>query len=350
MARETAAFSLPAFLRPAILRPPPFRFLQIPIDPYIALSSHPVLQLQSVTKRFGSFTAVDQLSLGVLQGGVFGLLGPNGAGKTTTIRMIMGIFDADHGEILLDGRPLTTESRSRIGYLPEERGLYKKMPVADHLEYLGRLRGLSPRDARQKSAQFLERVGLGDWSRRRVEDLSKGMAQKVQFCAALLHEPSLVILDEPFSGLDPLNRQLLMDWLNELQANGVTIVLSSHQMETVENLCDSIALINRGRVLIDGNLRAIKERFGESRVRLRMEGEVDPIPGAPGVAHALRRDDGDWDVELQPHADTQALLAHFMTVGPVARFERHQPTLQELFVTLVGEDVPDPDIAEAAAV
>lgn len=292
------------------------------------------VEIDHVTKRFGAFVAVDDLTLNVPEGTVFGLLGPNGAGKTTTIRMILNIFRPEAGEIRIDGAPVNDSVRRAVGYLPEERGLYKKMRVGEQLEYLARLRGLDKTQARTRSKSYLERIGLADWAGRKVEDLSKGMQQKVQFCAALIHEPTLVILDEPFSGLDPINSQLLIDWMAELSRDGVTIILSAHQMETVERLCKSIALINHGRLLVSGDLREIKRRHGGSRVRLEMADGVEFTPSGREVREA-RQVEHHWEIELAEGADGSELLREAMRHGAVTRFERVVPTLQELFVQFV---------------
>lgn len=294
------------------------------------------VDIDRVTKRFGAFTAVDDLSITIPSGSLFGLLGPNGAGKTTTIRMMLKIFYPDEGQILFDGRPLDEREKARMGYLPEERGLYKKMRVAEQLEYLGRLKGLDGPTARKRSREFLERLHLADWSRKKVEELSKGMAQKIQFAAALIHDPSFVVLDEPFSGLDPINAQLLLDWMDELHRRGVTIVFSTHQMETVERLCEQIALINRGRVLVEGKLAEVKKRFGLSKVRLQIEASNGYEPRVDGVVQAEQRS-GVWEIELRDGDDGQRLLGEAMQHGRVVKFERVEPTLQELFVRLVRE-------------
>ncbi len=221
------------------------------------------LELAGLRKTFGDFVAVDDVSLAVPAGTIFGLLGPNGAGKTTTIRMIMDILAPDAGEIRLFGRPRTRGDLERIGYLPEERGLYRKMTVADHLAFLGELRGLSRRDATARAGNWLERLDIADRAQRKVEELSKGLQQKVQIAGTLIHEPELVILDEPFSGLDPINQSLFKDLLAEYKRQGRTILFSTHVMEQAEKLCDAIGLISRGRVVLSGELAEIKRRRGE---------------------------------------------------------------------------------------
>lgn len=292
------------------------------------------IALEGLVKRYGDRVAVDGLNLRIAGGTVFGLLGPNGAGKTSTIRMMMNIYRPDAGRILFDGRPLGEEAKRRLGYLPEERGLYKRLRVGEHLEYLGRLKGLSRGEARMRTVEFLERLDLASRARSRVEDLSKGMQQKVQFAAALIHRPSVVILDEPFSGLDPVNVQLLINWMKELQQQGVTIVFSTHQMETVERLCDSIALIYRGRLLLEGPLSAIKARESGDLYRLQFEPGDSFIPAAHGIVAAMRRE-GAWVIQLQPEKDGDWLIRRAQQAGRIRKFERIEPTLHELFISAV---------------
>jgi ABC-2 type transport system ATP-binding protein len=292
------------------------------------------ITLDQVHKRFGSHVAVRDLSLTLPAGRIFGLLGPNGAGKTTTIRMMMNIYRPDSGEIRFDGRPLGDEARRKLGYLPEERGLYKRLRVAEHLEYLGRLKGLTADVARSRTAGFLKRLELDTRAGSRVEDLSKGMQQKVQFAAALLHEPSVVILDEPFSGLDPVNVQLLIDWMMELKGQGVTIVFSTHQMETVERLCESIALIYRGELLLQGTVAEVKARHAENLFRLQFEAGDAFIPAAKGIVAAMRRD-GAWIIQLHPEKDGDWLIRRAQQSGRIRRFERIEPSLHDLFIEAV---------------
>ncbi|MEP6472469.1 MAG: ATP-binding cassette domain-containing protein, partial [Gemmatimonadota bacterium] len=226
--------------------------------------TQPAVRLEHVTKRFAGHTAVNDLNLEVYPGGIFGLLGPNGAGKSTSIRMMMNILTPDEGTITLFGVPGTgRELAHRVGYLPEERGLYKKMKVLDHLIFFGEIRNLSRADARKRATAWLERLGLNDWTMRKVEDLSKGMQQKVQFIGALIHEPELVILDEPFSGLDPVNAQVMKDVVVEIARSGRTVLFSTHQMEQAEKMCDRVAIIARGEKVLDGLLSEIKASSGK---------------------------------------------------------------------------------------
>ncbi len=230
-----------------------------------------ILQLEHVSKRYGDHLAVDDLSFAVPRGSVFGLLGPNGAGKSTTIRMIMRVITQDSGSILLDGREVDDDRRRLIGYLPEERGLYRKMKVLEHLVFLGTLRGLRPAEGKRRGSAWLERFKLGDWATHKVEDLSKGMQQKVQFIGTILHRPQLVILDEPFAGLDPINARELKDLLLAMSVEGVTVVLSTHVLPQVDELCSHICLINRARPILVGALAEIRERFGGNAWTVRSD-------------------------------------------------------------------------------
>jgi ABC-2 type transport system ATP-binding protein len=293
------------------------------------------LVLEGVTKRFGSFTAVDDFSLRLPVGQVLGFLGPNGAGKTTTIRMVMSILYPDSGRIEVLGHPKAEEVKDRIGYLPEERGLYRKMSVQDTLAYFGRLKGLRGSTLRERIDESLERIGLQQWRRKRVEALSKGMSQKLQFVCAILHRPELVILDEPFSGLDPLNIDLLEHLLTELRQAGSTVVFSTHQMNQAERLCDRIVLINRGRKVIEGTVHEVRERFTSRFVVLEGEGQFEPLANFDGVTSA-RITGGQVRLELSEHTDPSSVLEQALRLGRIRRFEVQRPDLQEIFVKLVG--------------
>lgn len=237
---------------------------------------HSVLEVTGLKKAYGSFRAVDDLSFEVNQGEIFGLLGPNGAGKTTTIRIIMDIFRADSGEVrILDQAP--SQVREEIGYLPEERGLYRDLKVMESLIFLGQLKGLTRDEARQNSTLWLERVGLSDWAQKKSKELSRGMQQKLQFAASVVHNPEIMILDEPFQGLDPVNVELLKRLIRELQEEGRTVVLSAHQMNLVEELCDRILLINRGRAVLYGELEKIKRDYAPNTVRIRTSTSMDEV-------------------------------------------------------------------------
>ena len=294
-----------------------------------------VLELDSVTKAYDDFVAVDRLSLQIREGEIFGLLGPNGAGKTSSIRMMIGITVPDSGGVRLFGSPLARRQLERIGYLPEERGLYKRMKVLENLVFLSRLKGIAAAEARLRAHRWLERLELGRWAEAKVEELSKGMQQKVQFIAAVLHEPDFLILDEPFSGLDPASALELKDVLLELKKQGRTILFSTHRMDTVERLCDSICLVHHGHGVLRGPLRGIKAGYGRSRVQIEYEGSLPALNDSELVAGF--NDFGNY-VELQMAygADPQRLLAQVMMNARIRRFELVEPSLEEIFLETVS--------------
>jgi len=315
--------------------------------------SDSILKIDRVTKRFAGHTAVRDLSLEVPRGGIFGLLGPNGAGKTTTIRMIMSILIPDEGRVLLFGGEGSGRDHSeRIGYLPEERGLYKKMKVIDNIVFLAEAKGVSRRTAAIKGREWLDRLGLNDWTSRKVEDLSKGMQQKVQFIGTLLHEPELVILDEPFSGLDPVNSQVMKDVVVEIARSGRTVLFSTHIMEQAEKMCDHIAIIARGEKVLDGSLADIKRSYGKRNIALAFSDG-----GGKGAAAILqdpslvaRVDDygSSAEVELAPNADHGRLLRALVEAGVgLLRFEVIEPSLQSIFISKVGAEAATPAASEA---
>jgi ABC-2 type transport system ATP-binding protein len=294
------------------------------------------LRLEQVTKRFGDFTAVDGLSLTVRAGRIFGLLGPNGAGKTTTIRMIVGITAPDEGTVELFGRRITPELQNCIGYLPEERGLYKRMKVGDQLKFFAELKNFSGREAEEALDRWLAKVKLSEWKRKKASELSKGMQQKIQFIAAVMHDPDLLILDEPFSGLDPVNVDLLQDLVLELKAAGKTIIFSTHQMEVAERICDDICLINRSHKVLSGSIREVKSGYGRNSVALRFEGGDGVLDDAALVARVERHSDST-EVLLAPGADAQELLRRLLAAGAsVTRFELVEPSLHDIFIEKVG--------------
>jgi ABC-2 type transport system ATP-binding protein len=279
----------------------------------------PAIYVQKLRKVYSTVVAVDDLSLEVPRGEIFGLLGPNGAGKTTTIRMLMDIIKPDSGEARVLGMP-PGQSRTRVGYLPEERGLYRTLRVAECLAYLGELKGMK----------------LGDWGKRKVDELSRGMQQKVQLIASIIHDPELVILDEPFQGLDPVNAEMVRGVIRDLRAQGKTVVLSAHEMSLVEMLCERIALINRGRVLLDGNLAQIKQRFAPNAIEIS---PALPLEGWPGVAHVAAVD-GRQRITLDPGAQPRDLLQQIVERGlPLEQYQRATATLDEIFITVVKGDV-----------
>ena len=297
----------------------------------------PILDLEGLTKRFGDHLAVDNLSFTVPRGSVFGLLGPNGAGKTTTIRMIMRIILPDEGAALLDGRPVDDDRRRLIGYLPEERGLYRKMKVLEHLTFFGTTRGLPPKEAKKRASAWLERFELGDWATHKVEDLSEGMQQKVQFIGTILHRPQMLILDEPFSGLDPINTRELKDLLLEMRKEGVTVVLSTHVLPQVDELCDHICLINRARPILTGALADIRERFGGNTWLVKGSFNGDGIDALPGVS-SVRPLEERLLVELEAGAPSRELLSALIERGDVETFTRFVPDLENIFIRAVEED------------
>ncbi|PWB77646.1 MAG: hypothetical protein C3F15_02865 [Holophagae bacterium] len=296
-----------------------------------------ILELEHLSKRYGDYLAVDDLSMVVPQGAVYGLLGPNGAGKTTTIRMIMRIIAPDSGEVLLDGRPVDDDRRRLIGYLPEERGLYRKMKVLEHLVYLGTIRGVSPGESRKRATAWLERLELADWSAHKVEDLSKGMQQKLQLIGTLLHRPRLLILDEPFSGLDPINTRTLKDLLLQMAADGVTIVLSTHVLPQVDELCTHICLINRARAILAGTLDEIRAAYGGNVWRVHTELAPETVGALPGVVSVKRFAD-ELLVELDGGAGPRDLLRELVHRGDIDSFTRFTPDLENIFIRAVEED------------
>ena len=293
-----------------------------------------VLSLQNVTKRFGKFVAVDDLSLEIPRGCIYGFLGPNGAGKTTTIRMVMSIILPDEGRLKVLGHANPEAVKDRMGYLPEEKGLYKKMKAGDILTYFGRLKGMAGREAKDKGRDLLERYGLGEWTDKRCEALSKGMGQKVQILGTLIHDPELVILDEPFSGLDPVNVDLVRKLILDMKRGGRTIIFSTHVMEQAEQICDFIFLINKGKKVIDGPLSQVKTT-SELAIRLDFEGNGTDLRSIPGVQRV--NDMGkSAELFLEPDVDPQDVLRDLVEKVTVRRFDLREPSLHEIFVRAVG--------------
>jgi len=296
-----------------------------------------ILELENVSKRYGSHLAVDNLSFSVPRGSLFGLLGPNGAGKSTTIRMVMRVIASDGGRIALDGEPVDDERRRLIGYLPEERGMYKKMKVLEHLVFLGTLRGLKPGTAKKRSLEWLERFDLGKWATNKVEDLSKGMQQKLQFIGTILHQPTLLILDEPFSGLDPINTRELKDLLLQMSEAGTTIVLSTHVLPQVDEMCTQICLINRARPILTGTLEDIRERFGGNTWLVKSEVTAEQIENLAGVT-AVRPLRDQLLVDLEEGVAHHGLLERLVAMADVESFTRFVPDLENIFIRAVEED------------
>ena len=299
------------------------------------LNSDASLQVSGITKRFGDFTAVEDLSFDVRAGRVFGFLGPNGAGKTTTIRMIVGITAPDEGSISLFGEPVSYATQNRIGYLPEERGLYKKMKVVDQLKYFAELKGVSRSDADKKIDFWLDRMGLGEWKKAKTTDLSKGMQQKIQFISTVLHDPDLLILDEPFSGLDPVNVEFMIDVLSEFRTQQKTVIFSTHLMETAERLCHDIILINKSRKVVGGSLREVKESYGTNLIAFRGSGAEKVIGDRALVDRVVSHAD-EQELHLADNVVPQQVLRALLDVGAsVTKFEITEPSLNDIFIEKV---------------
>lgn len=297
------------------------------------------ISVRQVSKSYGDFVAVNNLSLEVEQGSIFGLLGPNGAGKSTTIRMIVNITMPDAGEIRLFDQPMSGKLQERVGYLPEDRGLYKKMKVGEQLVFFAELKGLSRAEAERRIDRWLERIEMTNWKQKKWEELSKGMQQKIQFVSTILHEPELVILDEPFSGLDPVSAGLLKEIVQELRQQNRTIIFSTHQMEQAEELCDEICLINRGQQILGGSVREIKRGFGWRYIAIDGERFEAALASHSAVGQIERRRDFT-EVTLNDHDDPQALLQHLLTSGArINRFELVAPSLNEIFIESVTKQV-----------
>ena len=320
--------------------------------------AQPIVAVDHITKRFAGHTAVDALSLSVPPGVIYGLLGPNGAGKSTSIRMILNIYAPDSGTVRLFGETGTGRDHSaRIGYLPEERGLYPKMRVLDVLLFLAELKGVDRRTARTKSLEWLERMGLSDWRMRKVNELSKGMQQKVQFISTILHEPDLLVMDEAFSGLDPVNSQVLKDTILDLRSRGKTILFSTHIMEQAEKVCDYVCIIARGKKLVDGTLADIKRTHGGKHLLVNFDGTRGDADRNFADRRLVAKADASGqfaELELAAQADAQEILKALVTSGArLSRFELAEPSLNKIFVDLVGPDAataaarPDAEVARA---
>ena len=289
------------------------------------------ITLENVTKSYDSVTAVNGVNLRVRQGAILGLLGPNGAGKTTTIRMIMNILVPDEGSIKVLDQPVNDRTRDLIGYLPEERGLYPRMKVRDVIVFLAALHGLTEEEAGRRAKDWLDRLGLAEWSGKKLVDLSKGMQQKVQFITAVIHKPPLVILDEPFSGLDPVNAATVEEIMLEMRSKGSTIVLSTHRMEQVERMCDSICLIDKGRNVLDGELRAVKQSYGKNTLHIEFTGSENFLSN-PSIVNITRLGNG-VEAKLKPGADPQEILKAAVQANvSITRFELLEPSLNEIFI------------------
>jgi ABC-2 type transport system ATP-binding protein len=316
----------------------------------------PALELRQIAKRFGSFTAVDDLTATIPKGSIYGFLGPNGSGKTTTIRIILEIYKPTRGTVTILGRPSALEVRERIGYLPEEKGLYKKMKAWSIIAYFASLKGVGRRDAKRRAYELLDRYGLGSFKEAKTEALSKGMQQKVQVLASIAHDPELVILDEPFSGLDPVNQQVMEEVIRDLAQQGSTVLFSTHVMQHAERICDRILLISKGNKIFDGTIPEARSKIPR-RVLIETEQSVDPLRSLPDVVSVTPvGEDGipledpspnanrHWEIEIVESADPQAILeACYRNDIRLQRFDHTQPSLHDVFVKLVG-----PEAREAA--
>jgi ABC-2 type transport system ATP-binding protein len=292
------------------------------------------IQLTNVTKAFGKFKAVDNLSLSVPRGSMFGLLGPNGAGKTTSIRMIMNITAPDSGEIRILGNPMDRAMQNRIGYLPEERGLYRKMKVIDHLYFLAAIKEVGREEAKRRIADWLDKMELRPWLNKKVDELSKGMQQKIQFIATIVHDPEILILDEPFSGLDPINVALMRDYFLEFRGRGKTIVFCTHVLEQAEKLCDEITLMARSRKILEGSIKELKHRYSQDLLRISMDASLEEVRALPGVATA-KTFDGTFVVGLTEGTDRREFLKRTLERYRIDAFSQREPELEEIYLDAV---------------
>jgi ABC-2 type transport system ATP-binding protein len=293
------------------------------------------VELLDVRKSYGGYAAVDGISFAIPPAHIFGLLGPNGAGKTSTIRMMIGITSPDSGSVRLFGERLRRSALRRVGYLPEERGLYRRMTVGANLVFLGQLAGLSVATSKERIDAWTRRLGIADWVDRRVEELSKGMQQKIQFIAALLHDPDLLVMDEPFAGLDPVNTMQLKDVLMELRTAGKSLLFSTHRMDQVEKLCDSICLINRGKAVLQGSLSEVKAGNGRRFVQIDYEGDGACLADSP-LVDSLNDYGNHAELRLKPGADSQELLRTAMRALRVIRFQVMDPSLEQIFIERIA--------------
>lgn len=293
-----------------------------------------ILQVDSITKKFGTYKAVDNISFEVEEGKIFGLLGPNGAGKTTIIRMITNIIAPDSGSIKIFDNDMNSSQQNYIGYLPEERGLYKKVKVIEQLEYFGRLKGLSKSEANKRAQYWLNKVGANGWENKKIQELSKGMAQKIQFVSTVMHDPKFMIFDEPFSGFDPINTELLKNILLEMKSNGKTIILSTHQMFQVEQLCDEVFMINKGKSVLYGNLREIKKNYGKNHLIIEFSGsgkfikELDP-------KKIVDYSENRVEIRISDYDEAQVILKNALEGNEITKFIIDEPSLNEIFIDIV---------------
>jgi ABC-2 type transport system ATP-binding protein len=306
----------------------------------------PIVKLEHIRKVYGTKVAVEDLSLTVEAGTMFGLLGPNGSGKTSSIRMMIGMTLPDSGKVSLFDQPYTRATLWRVGYLPEERGLYKKMNVLEQIIFLGRLHGMGEAEARKRALTWCEKLQITEAIPKKVEDLSKGMQQKIQFIAALIHNPALIIMDEPFSGLDPVSAALLMETLVELRGQGKAVLFSTHRMDQVEKLCDHIALIHRGQLVVSGSMHEVKSAYPRNRIQITFEGDDTFLHHR--AVETFRRFPGQAEIVMRPSPnlaeDTQTLLSQAILGARVTRFEVTEPSLEDIFIEKVRQRSPDEDL------
>lgn len=299
----------------------------------------PLLELRNLKKYYATQKAVDDISFSIEEGSIFGLLGPNGAGKTTLLRMITGIFYPDAGDIIFNNNKFDPlRDTIQIGYMPEERGLYKKMKIGEQAIYLAQLKGLSSKDANEKIKYWFTRLGMETWWNKKVDDLSKGMSQKLQFVITVLHQPKLIILDEPFSGLDPVNANLIKDEIHELAKQGSTIIFSTHRMEQVEEICNQIVLVNHGKKILDGTVQQIKQDFKENLFKIRFDGPILPEHLAIHLFEVKKQEDNEIILKRAEGYSNNDILQYFIQKGlPVSSFNEILPTLNEIFIKLVED-------------
>lgn len=302
-----------------------------------------ILEAHNIVKQYANHRALDGVSVSVPRGTIFGLLGPNGAGKTSLIRIINQITAPDEGHVLLDGERLHPKHISQIGYLPEERGLYKKMKVGEQLLYLAQLKGLSEKQAMEKLKIWFKKFDIKTWWAKNVEDLSKGMQQKVQFVATVMHEPKLIILDEPFSGFDPINANLIKDEILELREKGSTIIFSTHRMESVEELCDHIALINKSHVILNGSKKEVKDQFKDNSFAIAYRGEIGALPADFEVVSTKGEEEGitQASIRIVGQATTNELVGHLISQVELVAFRENIPSFNEIFIKAVGGEIPE---------
>ncbi|MBD3869429.1 MAG: ATP-binding cassette domain-containing protein, partial [Acidobacteria bacterium] len=306
------------------------------------------IELRGVRKTFGAKVAVDSLDLTVPEGGLYGFIGPNGAGKTTTIRMIMSILFSDEGEVQVLGHGSALDAKDRIGYLPEERGVYKKMKVWEFLRFMAVLKGVDGSQARGLVKGWLEKVGLGEVEQKKCEELSKGMQQKIQFIAAVIHKPDLLILDEPFSGLDPVNMRLLRDLVLEEHGRGATVIFSTHVMVQAEQICENVVMIHEGRKRLDDTLGDVRRRFDPRTIRFEPLGDAADVPALKAVqgVTGVRLENGAYEIALGEGVSPADAIARLAAASPASGIELHRPSLEDIFIAIVQEDAADAEAAE----